>query len=966
MGKSKNINGNKGTRKAILGAALGISMGICLMLNGVSVKADGPENPGNDGKVYVGDVDGDGQITPKDVTVMRRSLAGGWGVEVSPVDGDVDGDGQITPKDVTLLRRYLAGGWGVTLPEKIIEAPLEDVAINETNFPDEIFRGFVTEYYDLDHDGILNNEEIRAVNYLGCGPSTYAYDQLGINREDYGDDEEQYVKDLDTAERNFYFAGNGIKNLKGVEYFVDVEEIICWYNQIEKLDLSNNQRLKRLSCSYNALTSLNISQNTDLEYLNCKNNKLTELNVSNNKQIESIYCENNNITELDLNNNTELKFLSVYGNPITTLDLRLTKVNEGGFGPATGLTAIYKDSEVTFGEDGMLIRLAQVDQDGNIIAELYDIVYAEGHIVAAKEKDAEGKIKSYELSYYPSGARLSEVCTEPDGRKEYTEWYENGNRLKDGHENTDGKSGSYEEYDEEGNRTKGGWYDADGSSAEYTYDADGHKDIEIHKNSKGIVDYTRSNYKYDDAGREIGFTEVNESNETYTVVITYYTDEGYEDKRLTETWTCTDGRERYYEFYKNEKWSKECWTELDGHTVEKLYNEEGIVLSEVHTFSDGTKEYWSFDDKGTREKIVRKLANRETEWTRTDYVFDEDGNEIEFNEVNSDNNIFHYTITYYPVTDEQDWAQMASEKRVGSDGSEWGADHYQNGKWSKEWWKNPDGNEGWKTFREDGSRSAEYYKDADGRTGEWTCDQHGNNVTYVEKNADGDIVEDLHWEIQYDEKGRKKQEVEKDSEENVCYTRTEYEYNEYDAEIGYKGVDDKGIEYIYTITYYPLGTDGRDDLIMATQEFVASNGEKWKATYYTNDVMSWEQWLFEDGSSWECTYRGDGSWKEDKYIDKDGTTDYATYNELSKNLTWIRTDADGNILESRTYAYEYDESGNLTKEMWTGIDGSYWSKEYNADGGWTEYNIKADGTGDKRIFNKDGLLLQTYIIKPEE
>ena len=53
-------------------------MGFCLMLNGVSVKADGLDNPGNDGKVYVGDVDGDGQITPKDVTLLRHYLAGGW------------------------------------------------------------------------------------------------------------------------------------------------------------------------------------------------------------------------------------------------------------------------------------------------------------------------------------------------------------------------------------------------------------------------------------------------------------------------------------------------------------------------------------------------------------------------------------------------------------------------------------------------------------------------------------------------------------------------------------------------------------------------------------------------------------------------------------------------------------------------------------------------------------------------
>ena len=67
---------------------------------------------------YVGDVDGDGDITPKDVTILRRYLAGGWNVSVSVEDADVDGDGDITPKDVTVLRRFLAGGWGVELPVK--------------------------------------------------------------------------------------------------------------------------------------------------------------------------------------------------------------------------------------------------------------------------------------------------------------------------------------------------------------------------------------------------------------------------------------------------------------------------------------------------------------------------------------------------------------------------------------------------------------------------------------------------------------------------------------------------------------------------------------------------------------------------------------------------------------------------------------------------------------------------------
>ena len=66
-------------------------------------------------KALPGDVNRDGSIDLKDVTVLRRHLAGGWNVTISEANSDVNKDGSIDLKDVTILRRYLAGGWGVTL-----------------------------------------------------------------------------------------------------------------------------------------------------------------------------------------------------------------------------------------------------------------------------------------------------------------------------------------------------------------------------------------------------------------------------------------------------------------------------------------------------------------------------------------------------------------------------------------------------------------------------------------------------------------------------------------------------------------------------------------------------------------------------------------------------------------------------------------------------------------------------------
>ena len=62
-----------------------------------------------------GDTNGDGLIDLKDVTMLRRHLAGGYNVTVVEDSLDVNGDGTVDLKDVTYLRRGLAGGYGIEL-----------------------------------------------------------------------------------------------------------------------------------------------------------------------------------------------------------------------------------------------------------------------------------------------------------------------------------------------------------------------------------------------------------------------------------------------------------------------------------------------------------------------------------------------------------------------------------------------------------------------------------------------------------------------------------------------------------------------------------------------------------------------------------------------------------------------------------------------------------------------------------
>jgi len=69
-----------------------------------------------------GDVNGDGNITPADRTVLARYLSSWKGYEIDKINAeaaDVNDDGKLTPADRTVLARYLSNWTGYeTLPKK--------------------------------------------------------------------------------------------------------------------------------------------------------------------------------------------------------------------------------------------------------------------------------------------------------------------------------------------------------------------------------------------------------------------------------------------------------------------------------------------------------------------------------------------------------------------------------------------------------------------------------------------------------------------------------------------------------------------------------------------------------------------------------------------------------------------------------------------------------------------------------
>ena len=134
-----------------------------------------------------------------------------------------------------------------------------------------------------------------------------------------------------------------ITSLAGIEYFTELVELLCDYNNLEKLDLSKNINLKKLNCNMNKIEKLDLSSNTELIELVYSYNPITNLNIngckklrelniitaelktidlSTNIALEGLQIANNQIKELDLSNNPKLSFLLCNANELTNLNLK--------------------------------------------------------------------------------------------------------------------------------------------------------------------------------------------------------------------------------------------------------------------------------------------------------------------------------------------------------------------------------------------------------------------------------------------------------------------------------------------------------------------------------------------------------------------------------------------------------------------------------------------------------------------
>lgn len=169
------------------------------------------------------------------------------------------------------------------------------VAINSTNFPDNNFRRLIDETYNTNGDDYLSASERAATEMELSGL---------VRRADWITD--KY---------------NAINDIKGIEYFTNIETLHCGGIGLDSITPRSLPNLKWLNCSGNDLKTLDTMGCSKLQFLNCAANVLTDLRLPYSSNLTEIYCQTNLLTTLTLDGVFNLHTLRCDDNELTQLSL---------------------------------------------------------------------------------------------------------------------------------------------------------------------------------------------------------------------------------------------------------------------------------------------------------------------------------------------------------------------------------------------------------------------------------------------------------------------------------------------------------------------------------------------------------------------------------------------------------------------------------------------------------------------
>lgn len=196
------------------------------------------------------------------------------------------------------------------------------IAIDEKHFPDVAFRTYLTEYcWEWATDGVLTEEEANGVKAL-------------------------YVTNKEAQ---------GIKSVKGIEWFGKLESLRVSGQEITVIDVSQNTELYMLELMSNQLAAIDVTKNEKLELLDLTHNRLTAIDLSENMALEQVWLSDNQLTSLDLTGLPAIKIVSCSSNKIrgAAMDALIESL------PTVDLGGIY-GIDVSDPNEGNVITKSQV------------------------------------------------------------------------------------------------------------------------------------------------------------------------------------------------------------------------------------------------------------------------------------------------------------------------------------------------------------------------------------------------------------------------------------------------------------------------------------------------------------------------------------------------------------------------------------------------------------------------------
>ena len=150
-----------------------------------------------------------------------------------------------------LMFSLVLGGCGTTEVTAHINPSQNSEVIIEEAFEDDIFRSYISEYFDKNNDGMLSEDEINKV---------ISIDINGFRENKYKE----------------------LKSIKGIELFPELKELTCYACDLSEIDVSNNTKLKNLVVGYTNLKQLDISYNKELVELDCSSTHIDTIDLNNN------------------------------------------------------------------------------------------------------------------------------------------------------------------------------------------------------------------------------------------------------------------------------------------------------------------------------------------------------------------------------------------------------------------------------------------------------------------------------------------------------------------------------------------------------------------------------------------------------------------------------------------------------------------------------------------------------------